>query len=361
MFFTVRSNFVDIVGYQFEKVHTGAIKWLLDSSNELIDHNEKSNVLRNLYKMCGILPPFKSSDIDFIECKPEFSIGSGKRVDLVIEITLNNGDLKYIVIEMKVDTIAKKDQLTATYDGFHSSEDAIFILFLFGSSQICQIPKHKHFNTFCLNDIMSAFNNIDSEHYIYRDWMDSLQVELKKGKTIKNLLPTLTNIKDKDSWRKNGYRTHFTAFYYLYKHLKSNSKNEIAWNIYSGNNNPIMNWEPGWLDKTISNKKITFYWEFNYQDLILKVKLPTEGYLSSQELHQLKSNIISIVSKNPQIKGNIARRQSIPRVYNSLYKWKFDFLTESFEEIMMKAELIIQKIHPELKKSNWEFPKSKSV
>lgn len=86
-----------------------------------------------------------------------------------------------------------------------------------------------------------------------------------------------------------------------------------------------MNWEPGWLDKTISNKKITFYWEFNYQDLILKVKLPTEGYLSSQELHQLKSNIISIVSKNPQIKGNIARRQSIPRVYNSLYKWKFDF------------------------------------
>ncbi|MGR5913206.1 PD-(D/E)XK nuclease family protein [Bacillus cereus] len=104
----MRSNFVDIVGYQFEKVHTGAIKWLLDSSNELIDHNEKSNVLRNLYKMCGILPPFKSSDIDFIECKPEFSIGSGKRVDLVIEITLNNGDLKYIVIEMKVDTIAKK-------------------------------------------------------------------------------------------------------------------------------------------------------------------------------------------------------------------------------------------------------------
>lgn len=56
-------------------------------------------------------PPFKSSDIDFIECKPEFSIGSGKRVDLVIEITLNNGDLKYIVIEMKVDTIAKKTNL----------------------------------------------------------------------------------------------------------------------------------------------------------------------------------------------------------------------------------------------------------
>lgn len=50
-------------------------------------------------------------------------------MDLVIEITLNNRDLKYIVIEMKVDTIAKEDQLTATYDGFHSSEDAIFILF----------------------------------------------------------------------------------------------------------------------------------------------------------------------------------------------------------------------------------------
>ncbi|MGR5988012.1 hypothetical protein ACT7CT_17860 [Bacillus sanguinis] len=118
-------------------------------------------------------------------------------MDLVIEITLNNRDLKYIVIEMKVDTIAKEDQLTATYDGFHSSEDAIFILFLFGSSQICQIPKHDHFNTFCLNDIISAFNNIDSEHYIYRDWMDSLHGELRKGKTIKDLLPTLTDIKNK--------------------------------------------------------------------------------------------------------------------------------------------------------------------
>ncbi|HDR8141919.1 TPA: PD-(D/E)XK nuclease family protein [Bacillus cereus] len=355
MLITMNSNFVDIVGYQFEKVHTAAIKWLLDSNNTLIEHNEKFNVLRNIYIMCNISIPFKSSDIKSIQCKTEVSIGKGKRVDLVVEILLKSGDEKYIVIEMKVDTIAKKDQLEATYNGFHGRENAIFVLFLFGSSQICQIPKHRYFNTFLLNDIVSVFNNFNCNHYIYTDWIESLQKELKRSQAIKDVLPTSTHIKNKDYWRENGYRTHFTAFYYLYNHLKSNSKNEIDWNIYSGNNNPIMNWEPGWIDKIISDKKITFYWEFNYEELILKVKLPIEEYLSGQELQQLKTNIISIVSNVPTIQGNRVRMQPNPKIYNSLYKWKFNFLEDNFEKIMKDTEFIIENIHPLLETSNWEL------
>lgn len=351
----MNSNFVDIVGYQFEKVHTAVIKWLLDSNNTSIKHNEKFNVLRNIYIMCNIPIPFKSLDIKSIQCKTEVSIGKGKRVDLVVEILLKSGNKKYIVIEMKVDTIAKKDQLEATYNGFHGKENAIFILFLFGSSQICQVPKHEHFNTFRLNDIASVFNNINCNHYIYTDWIESLQKELKRSQTIKGALANLTYIRNKDYWRENGYRTHFTAFYYLYHHLKSNSKNEIEWNIYSGNNNPIMNWEPGWLDKTISNKTITFYWEFNYEELILKVQLPKEEYISGDKLHQLKENIISIVSNIPTIQGNRVRMQSKPKIYNSLYKWKFNFLEGNFEDIMKKTEFIIKNIHPLLETSNWEF------
>ncbi len=256
---------------------------------------------------------------------------------------------------MKVDTIAKKDQLLATYNGFSEKENTIYLLFLFGSSQICQIPKYEPFNTFRLNEILLAFNNIDCNHYIYTDWLQSLQAELKRSQTIKDELANLTYITDKDYWRDKGYRTHFTAFYYLYNQLKSNSKKEVDWNIYSGNNNPIMNWEPGWLSKTISNKIIKFYWEFNYEDLILKVQLPKEGYLSSQELQQLKENIISIASKIPQFQGNKVRMQSKPKTYNSLYKWKFNFLKENFGSIMESSEFIINNIHPLLETSNWKF------
>ncbi|WIK98793.1 PD-(D/E)XK nuclease family protein (plasmid) [Bacillus bombysepticus] len=353
----MNSNFVDIVGYQFEKVHTGAIKWLLDSSNTQIKQNEKFKIIRNIYDLCYIPLPFECSNINSVECKTEYPIGKGKRVDLVIDILLTNGEIKHIVIEMKVDTIAKKDQLLATYNGFSEKEkkNTVFLLFLFGSSQICQIPEYEPFNTFCLNEILTAFNNIDCSHYIYTDWLQSLQGELVRSQTIKDELANLTYIKDKDYWRDNGYRTHFTAFYYIYDHLKSYSKKEIEWNIYSGNNNPIMNWNPGWLSKTISNKTIKFYWEFNYEDLILKVQLPKEGYISSQELQQLKDNIISIVSKIPRIQGNKVRMQSKPKIYNSLYKWKFNFLTGNFKNIMKNTEFIINNIHPLLESSNWEF------
>lgn len=65
----MNSNFVDIVGYQFEKVHTGAIKWLLDSSNTQIKQNEKFKIIRNIYDLCYIPLPFECSNINSVECK----------------------------------------------------------------------------------------------------------------------------------------------------------------------------------------------------------------------------------------------------------------------------------------------------
>lgn len=351
----MNSNFVDIVGYQFEKVHTGTITWLLDSSSTSIPQNEKYKVIRKIYELCDVPIPFECSEIQSIKCKPESSIEKRKRVDLVIDILLKDKKTEHIVIEMKVDTIAKKDQLKATYDGFPGRKNALFLLFLFGSSQICVIPKHESFNNFCLDKIISIFNNVKCFHYIYKNWIESLQNELKRNETIQDKLIDLNKIKNKEYWRENGYRTDFTAFYYLYHHLKSNSKNAAHWSIYSGQNNPIMNWNLGWLEKNISNKTITFYWEFNYEELILKVQLPEEEYISGDELHQLKENIISIVSNTPTLQGNRVRMQSKPKIYNSLYKWKFNFLEENFEDIMKKTEFITQNIHPLLETSYWEF------
>ncbi|HFU7058088.1 TPA: PD-(D/E)XK nuclease family protein [Bacillus cereus] len=351
----MNSNFVDIVGYQFEKVHTGTITWLLDSNSTSISQDEKYKIFCKIYELCDVPIPFECSEIKSIKCKPESPIEKRKRVDLVIDILLKDKETEHIVIEMKVDTIATLDQLKATYNGFHRKANSLFLLFLFGSSQICEIPKHKSFNNLCLDKIISIFNNIKCSHYIYQNWIESLQSELKRGKTIKDKLVNLKKIKNKEYWRENGYRTDFTAFYYLYHHLKSDSKNTDHWSIYSGKNNPIMNWNPGWLEKTISDKTIKFYWEFNYESLVLKVKLSKKGYISPEQLHQLKENISSIAPKISDIQGRIVRKQSETMIYNSLYKWKFNFLKENFEDIMKKTEFIINNIHPQLETSKWKF------
>ncbi len=46
------SNFVNIIGYQFEKVHTGVIRWLLDSKNGRVPMEQKYEVFKEIYEMC---------------------------------------------------------------------------------------------------------------------------------------------------------------------------------------------------------------------------------------------------------------------------------------------------------------------
>ena len=48
----MNSNFVNVVGYQLEKVHTGVINWLLNFRNIEVTLKEKYEMLRRIYKMC---------------------------------------------------------------------------------------------------------------------------------------------------------------------------------------------------------------------------------------------------------------------------------------------------------------------
>ncbi|HHU83516.1 MAG TPA: hypothetical protein GXZ26_10995 [Firmicutes bacterium] len=42
------TNFLEIIGYQYEFVHTGMIKWLLDSRNAHVNEETRYNVLKTL-------------------------------------------------------------------------------------------------------------------------------------------------------------------------------------------------------------------------------------------------------------------------------------------------------------------------
>lgn len=347
------SNFVNIVGYQLEKVHTGVIRWLLDFNNNEISLEQKYEVLRRIFKMCNINITFTIDNIKNIICIPEYSLGRSRKIDLVVKIDLIKNRTKFLVIEMKVDSIPYENQLIGTYDDFIEAnecnkDDILFLLFLFGTSQVCLIPPLHGFHMFRLQEILEVFSGHNIEKGVYKDWIQALRDEdLRRTCIIQNISVT-TEIWDDEYWKEKGYRTWFPLFYYIYHELKRYSKRVYEWNIYSGQNNPVMNWKKGWLEKNVLGGKVHFYWEFNYEDFVLKVMLNEDDKLSRDNLNILRKKVIDICKNVGVAPGN--QTQNRYGLYNSIYKWKYNFKTMDLSDIMQKVESIIDNIHPELKK-----------
>jgi hypothetical protein len=347
------SNFVNIVGYQLEKVHTGVIKWLLDFKNIEVTLERKYEILRRIYKICHVNISFDEIDISNITCVPEFSFGRKRKIDLVIRIDLNNGIVKYLVIEMKVDSIPYENQLLGTYDDFIQSEkcskeDTLFLLFLFGTSQVCTIPNLHGFHMFRLPEILEVFSGHYIDKYVYNDWMQALRDEDVRRTCIKLDIDATNDIWKEDYWKEKGHRTWFPLFYYMYNELRQYSKMTDDWDIYSGQNNPVMNWRKGWLEKDIMGSKVHFYWEFNYEDFVLKVMLEEDNKMSQDNLNVLRRKVSKIC--NDQAVGSGQQTQNRYGNYNSIFKWKYNFNNRNFTEIMQEVDTILHCIHPELEK-----------
>ncbi|WP_185970914.1 hypothetical protein [Alkalicoccobacillus porphyridii] len=348
-----RNNYVNVIGYQFERVHTGIIMWILDTKNSSVSNQTKLLILKRMFKFCENSFPFNEEDIESIHCKPEFSFGRKRKIDLVIEIRLHMGTTKYVVIEMKVDSIPYEKQLSGTVTDFLDTvqvdkENVCFMLMLFGSSQVCKLPNNEDFYVSNVNHIIDLFCDTDITDTIFIDWIASLEEEIKRSQNIIGEMSGMTSIRDLNYWRDRGYRPMFSPFYYLYHQLKLESISPSEWSIYSGNNNPVMNWTPGWNNKMFKGKAVLFYWEFNYQEFVLKVKIDEQSNLLSDELIALR-NQVELICMNLDIKhGRRTQNRRQVGEYNSLYKWKFDFLEETFEDIMSQTEKILKKVPQEL-------------
>lgn len=344
-------NFVNVVGYQFERVHTGVIKWILDSKNQSVSLSDKYSVIKRLFDFCNKPINFNANQIESIKCIPEYSFGRKRKIDLVIEIDLTSGVTKYIVIEMKVDSIPYADQLNGTFSDFTESvtvndQNICFMLFLFGSSQVCEIPSNHVFSVCSVDSIINLFSKLNITEKIYLDWLESLNEEFSRFNNLIGLFPLTNNIWDYEFWKEYGYRPPFSLFYYFYHHLKVESSSPLDWNIYSGSNNPVMNWSPGWQELNYKEKPVLFYWEFNYQDFVLKVKIDEQYKLSKSELTALRKDVASICHCIDVKEGY--KTQNRYGVFNSLYKWNYDFLQEDFADIMNTTEELLAKITAKL-------------
>jgi len=345
------SDFVKVVGYQFERVHTGVISWLLDSSTKTVSINDKYEVLKNLYRAAGKDISFKVTDISVINCFKEYSFGRKLKIDLVIEIELANQEKKYWVIEMKVDSIPNEDQLSQTLSRFsqdHAGVEVNYCLFLLGASQVTTLPENLHgFVALTLDDIFSIFANLSINHYLYKDWINALLEEQKRRDDVIGYLSNAKDIWDKEYFEKLGYRTWFPLTYYIFYHLK----NELQftkynkWNIYSGANNPVLNWEDGWRSSSIKNVKIEYYWEFNYYDLCLKIYVEDPKALSRDDLAALRGSLYVICEKTSH-PGY--RTKNTVGEYITIFKWHFDFIKISTKDVAQHVESIITHVHSHL-------------
>jgi len=347
-------NFVYIIGYQFERVHTGMIKWLLDWDNTEISKTDKLTIIENFYKYSKKAMPFNLNHIDNITCISEYSFGKRLKIDLVVKLELEKDKEHYLVMEMKVDSIPYEDQLKSTKNIFESNNIvnakkticADYFLLLFGSSFACDSPGNRHdFSYLKLDDIISVFSGLTIKNYPYRDWIVSLEEELKRYVDVKRnieLLPS-DSIYNSNYWLKNNYRIYLPLFYYIYddmrKHYLDRKK---SWSIYSGINNPVMNWNGGW----IGNDEFELFWEFNYESFILKMWID-KNKISREQLNNMREKLYPVCEKTSYQGVKTYRKYS---EYNSIFKWDFDFKKMDFEEIAKTVDNDILSIHSGLLK-----------
>lgn len=339
------NNFVDIVGFQLEKVHTGVIGWLLDSETPSTYEEDRILILNRF-----LSTDFRKDNGIKITPIPEYSFGRKRRIDLVVEIN-KSGETNYLIIEVKTDSDVDIKQLQQSHETFMKDKPkanfSCFIITLGASQFTYQHEKieDKEFTVLNLSQIRRIFSDlsIKGKSKIYDDWCDALKKEEEKCFAIDR------NLYDMDSpWdyrlKKKGYRLGFSIFYMFYAKLREHMADSQFknWAIYSGNNNSVMNWQDGWID-IYNDKSQLLFWEFNWNFLVLKAELDERA---QNQWSSLRDKVTNLCSSSSVPGRKTATRKGTDV---SIYKWEFDFCRQSITEIVKNTNKILESIHPKLK------------
>ncbi|MFN1516976.1 PD-(D/E)XK nuclease family protein [Vibrio owensii] len=329
-------NYINIVGFQFEKVHTGVIKWCLDSKAS--PSNEQIKIIQSLYEHLKKPIPFAIDSITKIHCTPEYSFGRSVRIDLLIEIYVENSVYR-LACEMKVDSDPYEKQLDSIVEQVDGesvdSSKNDYLLILIGSAAVMRNvgDQHAKFTVLTNTDLIRIFSEYNNESYILQDWLSALREEQQRGERVLErfeLLCASNKVWDKLAHIELGYRPFFSTYYYLYNIIRTHSAMAGDWNIYSGGNNPVMNLSTNW-------KKICdfeFYWEFNYLEFCLKVRIDPD-VTSRERLNTLRTELYPVLES---IEVDGFRSQMRYGKWNSIYKWDFSNSIQTPDLIIQRVE-----------------------
>src|SRR6266566_3826289 len=176
-------NFVDIVGFQLEKVHTGVIAWLLDSAAKTLPARERSVVL------CA-LSGIDVGSADQVLTHAEYGQRS-KHVDLVVELRCTTQGSKWLVLELKTDSDVDIRQLKASHDFVqrHAPRDKVVpITLALGAAQATipyagekDAPDFK-FRAFDADETCSLVKSLSiaGRSHVFDSWVGALAAEQER-------------------------------------------------------------------------------------------------------------------------------------------------------------------------------------
>lgn len=339
------SNWVDIVGFQHEVAHVATLAHILGAEDDHVPRNTKTQLLQRLgggelVKMGRIVP------------RREFPI-QGRAIDLVIEV----GTSRALVIEAKTDTDARLDQLyesTTRYKAQNPDRDATFVLMAFGAGG-CTIP-HKAeeirlagWRAMTLDDILAAVEGVGQVSCCrtVEDWLSALAAEQRRHRNLES--NTLAAGFRTEAFLALGYRNGFCSYYLYYDKMRAVLERARAldgWEIYSGGRNPVFRWGGGRRDPDPGSLVNELYWEFCGERLFLKAHLKERGRIPPN----LRSSVGETCAR-AGFEGRSARNSEGNWV--SIWSWPFDFSKSTVGENCRKAEAIIGSIDPELPGSRY--------
>ncbi len=344
-------NFVDIVGYQLEKIHTGMIAWLLDSERSPLPLREQTAVIEKLAP--DILQGVELTEVKSIR---EYSFGRRRRIDLVLKIIRKDGTKTCLLIECKTDSDVNVNQLKSAKALFEDNSNVPFsvIVLAVGAGQFTLTHQLRNIERlgFHAVDLLRALEifsglSIAGMTSTYDDWIASLQAEHSRTVQIDKALGETGPSSPWDGCLlKTGYRIGFPVFYMFYHkirtHLEAGPFQE--WAIYSGSNNPVMNWREGWITVDSESDAIQLYWEFNWDALCLKAEV--QDQTAADRWQAIRTALVELCASCPVIGRKTANKVG---TWVTAYKWEFDFCKETPSVIAGKTNGILSQVHKHLK------------
>ena len=341
-------NFVDIVGYQLEKIHTGMIAWLLDSDRSPLPLLEQTAVIKKLAP--DILQGVELTKVKAIR---EYSFGRRRRIDLVLKMNRKDREDYYLLIECKTDSDVSVDQLEQSAEAFSENNPNVpfsVIVLTVGAGQFTLTHQlldihRRAFHAIDLSRALEIFSalSIAGTTSTYDDWVAALQAE--RTRTIQ-IDKTRAGLDDPWDARllKTGHRIGFSVFYMLYDKLRAHlDKGHFqGWDIYSGSNNPVMNWKKGWVKVGSENDAIELYWEFNWDAFCLKAAIEER---TAALWTEIRPTLVELCASCP-----VAGRKTVNKrgTWVTAYKWEFDFCKETPSVIAGKTNDILSYVHKRL-------------
>ena len=110
-----------------------------------------------------------------------------------------------------------------------------------------------------------------------------------------------------------------------------------GWAIYSGGNNPVMNWQGGWTMGTGGNA-IKLYCEFNWDAFCLKAAIGERTEARWDRWQEIRTDLVRLCESCP-VDGRMTANRGGTSA--TAYKWEFDFCQETLSVIASKTNEIL--------------------